>query len=67
MTQFINHDKPHKYQLGVFQCAHVLLVLKRWDGALKLENLSKVDKLKAYFGNKGNQWLYFIWTMSSGT
>ena len=33
------------------------LLLKRWEGALKLGNLSKVDKLKAYFGNKGNQWL----------
>ena len=32
------------------------LLLKHWDDALKLGNLSKVDKLKAYFGNKGNQW-----------
>ena len=33
------------------------LLLKRWNGALKLGNLSKVNKLKAYFGNDGNQWL----------
>ena len=30
------------------------LILKRWDVALKLGNLSKVNKLKTYFGNKGN-------------
>ena len=40
------------------------LLLKHWDDALKLGNLSKVDKLKAYFGNKGNQCLWFIRTMS---
>ena len=30
------------------------LLLKRWDIALKLVNLSKVNKWKAYFEDKGS-------------
>ena len=30
------------------------LLLKRWDIALKLGNLSKVNKWKAYFEDKGS-------------